>query len=85
LTENFAMHLPGVKQMQILQEKIDFLVFRIVKGELFTENSVQDINRLALERFGDQMSWQIDYVDSIQSEKSGKYRFCISRITNPFT
>lgn len=85
LTENFAMYLPGVKQMQILQEKIDYLVFRVVKGELFTEQTILDVNRLARERFGDQMHWQIDYVDSIQSERSGKYRFCISQLPNPFS
>lgn len=84
LTENFAMHLPGVKQMQIVQEKIDFLVFRIVKGETFSSQTVSDIERLARERFGEQMGWQIEYVSSIQSELSGKYRFCISKIANPF-
>lgn len=84
LTENFAMHLPGVKQMQIVQERIDFLVFRIVKGELFEEQTVQDITRLAQERFGTQMNWQLEYVDTIQSESSGKYRFCISKLQNPF-
>lgn len=85
LTENFAMHLPGVKQMQIVQEKIDFLVFRIVKGESFSEQTVADINRLAKERFGNRIFWQIEYVDTIQSESSGKYRFCISKLPNPFS
>lgn len=84
LTENFAMHLPGVKQMQIVQEKVDFLVFKIVKGDAFSNQTVSDINRLARERFGEQMAWQVEYVVSIQSELSGKYRFCISKIKNPF-
>ncbi|WP_306549709.1 phenylacetate--CoA ligase family protein [Desulfobulbus sp.] len=84
LTENFAMHLPGVKQMQIVQEKIDLLVFKIVKGEAFSSHTVSDIDQLARERFGDQMAWQVEYVASIQSELSGKYRFCISKIENPF-
>lgn len=84
LTENFAMHLPGVKQMQIVQERLDWLVFRLVKGESFDEKTVQDIERLAHARFGDQMGWQIEYVDSIQSESSGKFRFCISKLQTPF-
>jgi len=84
LTENFAMHLPGVKQMQIVQEKSDFLVFKIVKGEEFSNQTVSDIDYLARERFGDRMRWQVEYVASIQSELSGKYRFCISKIENPF-
>ncbi|NTV50323.1 MAG: phenylacetate--CoA ligase family protein [Geobacteraceae bacterium] len=84
LTENFAMHLPGVKQMQIVQEEIDYLIFRIVKGECFSEQTESDINRLALERFGDRMRHTIEYTESIQSESSGKYRFCISKIPNQF-
>lgn len=85
LTENFAMHLPGVKQMQIVQEQLDHLIFKIVKGESFSEQTVADIKRLAYERFGDRMRFDIEYVDSIQSESSGKYRFCISKLQNPFS
>lgn len=85
LTENFAMHLPGVKQMQIIQESPDFLVFRVVKGEIFGEQTVKDMERLARERFGGLMRWDIEYVASIQSEQSGKYRFCISKLSNPFS
>ena len=85
LTENFAMHLPGVKQMQLIQEQVDYLIFRIVKGESFSEQTVADIDRLARERFGGAMRFSIEYVDSIQSESSGKYRFCISKLQNPFS
>ncbi len=84
LTENFAMHLPGIKQMQIVQEELDRLIFRIVAGERFTNRTIVDIDRLAKERFGGSMRYSIEYVQSIQSESSGKYRFCISKIPNPF-
>lgn len=85
LTENFAMQLPGVKQMQIVQEQLDQLVFRVVKGETYSEQTIADIGRLARERFGGQMQYQIEYAESIQSESSGKYRFCISKLPNPFS
>ena len=85
LTENFAMHLPGVKQLQIVQERKDFLVLRVVRGESFSEQTVRDIERLALERFGPGTHIALEYVASIQSETSGKYRFCISKIPNPFS
>ncbi len=85
LTENFAMQLPGVKQMQIVQEERDRLLFRLVRGEQFSEQTLQDIDRLAQQRFGNRMAYQLEYVDSIQSEDSGKYRFCISRLPNPFS
>jgi phenylacetate-CoA ligase len=85
LTENFAMKLPGIKQMQIIQERIDFLVFRLVKGESFSAQTELDVARLTEERFGKQMEYRIEYVESIQSEISGKYRFCISKLPNPFS
>jgi len=85
LTENFALHLPGVKQMQIVQERINQLEFKIVKGESFNSETERDLARLSRERFGHQMKFVISYVDTIQSEKSGKYRFCISKLPNPFS
>lgn len=85
LTENFAMHLAGIKQMQIVQEQTDQLLFRLVKGEQFSEQTQHDLERLVCERFGRQMHYQVEYVASIQSEDSGKYRFCISKLPNPFS
>ncbi|QGY39164.1 phenylacetate--CoA ligase family protein [Pseudodesulfovibrio cashew] len=85
LTENFAMQAKGVKQLQIIQEAIDFIVLRVVKGSDWTSDSVDNLNRLVNQRFGEQMRHEIEYVDSIQSESSGKYRFCISKLEDqPF-
>jgi phenylacetate-CoA ligase len=85
LTENFAVLIPGVVQMQIVQEKIDELVFRIVRGADFGADSVSRIASLVAQRFGANVRWQLEFVDSIPQEPSGKYRFCISRVENPFT
>lgn len=84
LTENFAMQLPGIKQLQIVQEKIDYLLFRVVKGKEYSEKTEKDMKALVEERFGTGMGYSIEHVDSIQSEESGKYRFCISRLANPW-
>ena len=81
LTENFAMVLDGVKQMQIVQDEIDHLVFRVVPGEGLRDQSLcGDIARLVRERFGASMRHDVEHVDSIQSETSGKYRFCVSKL-----
>jgi phenylacetate-CoA ligase len=84
LTENFAMLLSGIKQLQIVQERIDYLVFRAVKAENFSEATELQIAGLVKERFGEKMTYSIQYVDSIPPERSGKYRFCISKIENTF-
>ncbi|MDX9715174.1 MAG: hypothetical protein RBT37_07075 [Dissulfurispiraceae bacterium] len=86
LTENFAMLLTeGVKQLQIIQESIDHLIFKVVKGEGFNDTIPDKISKLVEQRFGRCMTHSIEYVDSIQQEHSGKYRFCISKIRNPFS
>lgn len=84
LTENFAMKLPVIKQLQIIQEKTDFLIFKIVKGEGFTVETEEKIRSLARERFGSRMRYACEYVSAIPQEANGKYRFCISRVKNPF-
>ena len=83
LTENFAMKLPEIKQLQIIQEKIDRLSFKIVKGQDFSSDSEVKIRSIALERFGPNMTFICEYVDNIPQEANGKYRFCISKVKNP--
>jgi phenylacetate-CoA ligase len=85
LTENFAMLLTGIKQFQIVQERIDYLVLRIVRAPDFTEATEEQIAGLVRKRFGERMGYSIQYVESIPTERSGKYRFCISKVPNPFS
>jgi phenylacetate-CoA ligase len=80
LTENFATLIPGLHQIQIIQEEMDFLRLRIVRGPLFDHCSVQLIEELVRQRFGSRMRFITEFVDSIQPERSGKYRFSIYRV-----
>ncbi|MFV0422329.1 phenylacetate--CoA ligase family protein [Oleidesulfovibrio sp.] len=86
LTENFAMKLTGVKQLQIVQEELDHLLFRIVRGEDWQPESEKVLGGLVQERFGGSMRFDMEFTDSIQSETSGKFRFCISKLADkPFS
>ncbi|MEW5746927.1 MAG: phenylacetate--CoA ligase family protein [Nitrospirota bacterium] len=85
LTENFAMLLGGIRQLQIVQEALDRLVFRIVRGERFSAAELKELDRLVVQRFGQSMRYSVEFVDSLQQERSGKYRFCISKVRNPFS
>ena len=40
---------------------------------------------LVVERFGPGVGYECQFVDRIPQEPSGKYRFCISKVPNPFT
>jgi phenylacetate-CoA ligase len=85
LTENFALLVPGIAQLQIVQETTERFVFRIVRGPDFGHASIQKMQRLVAQRFGPGVTFACAYVDRIEPEPSGKYRFCISRVPNPFT
>jgi phenylacetate-CoA ligase len=84
LTENFAMLVPGIAQLQIVQEELDRFVFRIVRDEGFGPASLDRIAALVAERFGPETRYHCEFVDRIPQEPSGKYRFCISKVPNAF-
>jgi phenylacetate-CoA ligase len=84
LTENFAMLVPGIAQIQIIQEELDRFTLRIVRGDDFGPDSLERIAGLVAERFGPETRFECEYVESILQEPSGKYRFCISRVPNAF-
>ena len=85
LTENFAVMVPGIAQLQIIQEAVDRFVFRIVKGHTFGPASLERIRSLVTERFGPSIDYECEFVDRIRQEPSGKYRFCISKVNSPYT
>src|SRR5262249_37617325 len=84
LTENFAMLVPGIAQLQIVQEAVDAFRFRVVRGPDFGDISLRRVGELVYERFGPRVAYELEYVDRIPQEPSGKYRFCISKVANPF-
>ena len=80
LTENFALHIPGAAQVQIVQESLAELRIRIVPDERFGDESRQKIAHLVEETFGLEVRYEVELVDAIPQEPSGKYRFCISKV-----
>lgn len=85
LTENFAVLVPGVAQIQIVQEEVRRFVFRIVRAADFTAASERKIAALVAERFGHGTEHRCEFVERIPQEPSGKYRFCISHVRTPHT
>jgi phenylacetate-CoA ligase len=85
LTENFAVLVPGVAQIQIVQQEVRRFLFRIVRAADFTAASEQKIAELVAERFGPGTDYRCEFVNRIPQEPSGKYRFCISHVRTPHT
>lgn len=77
LTENFANLIPGMRQIQIVQDRADHLTIRLVAASGPSEEQRHRIAELVSLRFGPRMSFAVRTVDQILPEPSGKYRFAI--------
>ncbi|MDR2170216.1 MAG: hypothetical protein LBP59_08755 [Planctomycetaceae bacterium] len=84
LTENFACMVDGIAQLQIVQNDINKFTFNIVKDTDFGETTMNQIKKLVVERFGNNATFDCNYMEKIPIEKSGKYRFCISKVKKDF-
>ncbi len=80
LTENFANLVPGTAQMQIVQESITQLRIRLVADDCFGDASRRKIAELVRDTFGESVTHDVELVEAIPQEPSGKYRFCISKV-----
>lgn len=80
LTDHFAGHIPGVRQIQIVQEKTDLLTLRIVKDVTYGEESERSIAHLVEDFFGDKMRYEYEFLDNIPQSETGKYRFTICKV-----
>jgi phenylacetate-CoA ligase len=79
LTENFANLIPGTAQVQIVQESITQLRIRLVVED-FGDLGRLKVAELVRDTFGDGVTHEVELVDAIPQEPSGKYRFCISKV-----
>ena len=80
LTENFALLIPGAAQVQIVQESVHHLRIRLVADDQFGDQSQRMIGKLVHDMFGPTVRYDVELVDAIPQEPSGKYRFCISKV-----
>jgi phenylacetate-CoA ligase len=83
LTNRVLKVCPGLKKIQIIQETISNFHIRYVRGDDFDPNDL-NLLRTNLNRFlpGD-LSWSFEEVAEIPRERSGKTRFCISKLASP--
>ncbi|MCS6866627.1 MAG: phenylacetate--CoA ligase family protein [Gemmataceae bacterium] len=83
LTENFANLIPGTAQVQIIQESLTQFRIRLVADDGFNEASRAKVAELVQRTLGEGVDHEVELVDAIPQEASGKYRFCISKVLPP--
>lgn len=66
---------PEVGQVQVLQDRIDHITLRILKSKNFSEDKLSHFDKVINSIFKGLMHYDVEYVDKISREKSGKYLF----------
>jgi phenylacetate-CoA ligase len=80
ILDTFVIHIPGIKQCQIVQDRYDHLDVYIVRDVGFTDESLARLGRNVVQIFGERMSYDVHPVTEIPQTERGKYRFSICRI-----
>jgi phenylacetate-CoA ligase len=80
LLDTFTIHVPGVRQVQIVQEKLDFIIFNVVKDNNFSEKSYKILTYSIPKYFGAAMKFQIVFVENIPLTGRGKFQYSICKI-----
>ena len=84
LIERTLTAIPGIDQMQIIQESLSKFVLNIVRDAEFSEETQKKLSYELTNVFGHDISISINFLARIFPEKSGKYRFSISKVSNPY-
>lgn len=80
LIENTLTRLPGIDQMQIVQEDYQEIVLRLVRGDEYTAEVESRLVEYFRSVFGQEAKIQVVPVEQLPPEQSGKFRFSICRI-----
>jgi len=73
--------LPGVAEFKIVQESLDLTRVQIVKGPGYSSEAEKEIRQVFQKRLGSGVKIEIEYVERIAAEKSGKFRYVVSRVS----
>lgn len=72
--------LPGVRQFKIVQESLDLTRILLVTDAGFDDACIADIEAGARARLGADVTIQVERVAEIPPERSGKYRYVVSKV-----
>ena len=80
-----ASSTENVKECQLYQDHEGDIVVRIVQTERFSSEDEQRITHGFFERFGNEFTISLAFVDSIPRTSRGKYPFLIQKLPIHFT
>lgn len=76
--------LHGIAESQIVQDRPDRLLVKLVPTEQLPEAEVQRLITALRERIGPDMRVDVELVSAIPRERSGKFRWVVSTVEHPY-
>ncbi|MCP4706398.1 MAG: phenylacetate--CoA ligase family protein [candidate division Zixibacteria bacterium] len=80
ILDTFIIHIKGFKQMQIIQNELNCIEFKIIKDITYNEESLRILSETVPKIFGKNMNLKIEFVDKISRTPRGKYQFTICNL-----
>ncbi len=74
-----------IEKSQIVQERIDLLRVKIVRRDCYSDEDTKKLIKSLSERVGHDMEIKVDFVEDIPREKSGKFKWVISKLDRKVT
>jgi phenylacetate-CoA ligase len=68
------------KQFQLVQDRDDTLLVRVIKGETFVDEDTRRLHKILEDVIGEGVEIRFEFVDFISPTKSGKWKFIISHV-----
>lgn len=80
LVERTLTAIPGIEQMQLVQDEPRAVRVRVVRDPAFTEAADRRLRQEFEAAFGPAMTIQVEYVPALDQTAAGKYRFAICNV-----
>jgi phenylacetate-CoA ligase len=80
--EQMSEGIKHVIEFQLVQEKVDFIIIRVVATNGFSAEDEEEIVNKAKQRIGHKIDFKIEKVDNIPRTERGKYRYIINNLIN---
>jgi phenylacetate-CoA ligase len=80
LLDTVTIHIPGFRQVQVVQDSLDALTFSVVKDARFSEASLRMLADAVAKYFGPAMRHHVVFVDAVPLTGRGKFQFSVCRL-----
>jgi phenylacetate-CoA ligase len=80
LVERTLTAIPGIEQMQLVQDELHRVCVKVVKDSNFNGTSEHKLHSELQTVFGHEVTIETQYVSALDQTRSGKYRFAICNV-----